>query len=93
MSELKPPFKGRPARIKYSLWKDNALHEMQEEARFHCWGSRPAKKPRESDTLPKLLNGMETVGICELRDGRVILARPERIQFLDREENAPRVEG
>lgn len=80
------PLKGRPAHVKWSVWdiEKRELLETEADARFHCWGNRPPKKIHDGEGLPpRLLNGMETVGICELKDGSVKLIRPERIQFLD----------
>jgi hypothetical protein len=73
--------KGRPAKISFKSYDpDKGVAFIESLAQFHCWGSRPPKKPQ--DDKPRL-TGSETVGICELPNGQVRLVQPERIQFLD----------
>lgn len=72
--------KREPVRVMVTLKNFNpetqTRYEEKKEANFHCWGYRQAKTG-----TPKP-GPCETVGICELEDGRIRLVKPESIQFL-----------
>lgn len=73
--------KGRSVKISFILWDGKNKNEVTENATFHCWGVRVAKR---SDDTPKGPQFAETVGICELENGHVRLVRPEKIVFTDK---------
>ena len=76
--QVEPTKRGRPAKITFKRFdkESDKVMTVESEARFHCWGNRPAKDKTTIST--------ETVGICELPDGHIKLVMPERIQFQDR---------
>ncbi len=73
--------KGRPCKMSYTKFnqKTKTPIQIETEAHFHCWASRPTKNDDKSFNS----RITETVGICELPDGWIRLVRPEKIQFTD----------
>ena len=54
------------------------VETQRHQAMFHVWGYREIKGPPHKRAFEN-----ETVGICELKGGKVRLVRPEKIRFLD----------
>lgn len=75
-----PSKKGRECHITFKQYDNTkgTVSLVESKARFHCWGIR---QPKEAGK-PKVAFG-ETVGICELPDGKIRLVIPEKIQFKD----------